>query len=205
MINELISTAKYNIVEVRQLLVLPVLSVLYLIWDRVWFGKKPYEWDMEIDKKIPVIPWTVFIYNSWYPSMILIYFLIAVDHKDVFYQLIPAYILVHIVSFLFYMFFQNKVVRGKIPGNGFASWVLNITRHANNPYNGCPSVHVSTCTLTIIASIASGFSPVLTLFIVVYKTAIIISTLTTEQHVFIDVVWGVILGIAAWFTVGLFI
>ena len=203
MFNEMGSLVMANIQEVRLLILLPVLSVLYLLWDRVWFNKTPYEWAIELDRKIPIIPWTVIIYNSWYPSMLLIYFFLALDHKMVFRQLIAAYLLIHIVSFLFYMFFQNKVVRHEIPGNGFTVWFLKLTRHANNPYNGCPSVHVSTCTLTMISAMVSGFSPAVKMIILILETAIIISTLTTEQHVIVDVIWGIVLGIVGWLLTGL--
>lgn len=200
--SELGSVINSNINEVRQLLLLPVLSVLYLLVDRKWFGKEPYEWNIPLDDKIPIIPWTVFIYNSWYPVMILIYFKIAVEDKTVFTRLIPAYLLIHLISLTFFMFFQNKVIRREIPGNGLSSKLLYITRHADNPYNGCPSVHVSTSTLTILAVLASVFSPAFKILVFIWQTLIIISTLTTEQHITVDVIFGTLTGIICWMLAG---
>ena len=89
------------------------------------------------------------------------------------------------------------------PGAWHWSGTVTIQNYANNPYNGCPSVHVSTCTLTMISAMVSGFSPAVKMAILALETAIIISTLTTEQHVIVDVIWGIVLGIVGWLLTGL--
>lgn len=191
-----------NISEIRWILILPFFAVIYGLLNRTWFNKKPYIWELPIDRKIPVIPWTVYIYHTWFPLMIVVFYIMAIFNKPVFYHLVRAYSLGSVLCFLVFLFFQNEVPRhDRLEGPGFARSLLRSTRLVDNPYNGFPSIHVFTSSVCVAGLIAGGLNPIFTAVSVLWFILIIITTVTTKQHVVIDIPGGILFAAISWFLI----
>lgn len=186
--------------ELRWIALVIGLSVIYGFCNRLWFGKKPLILVLPIDRQIPLLPWTVFIYNMWYPILLLSCALLAIYEKAVFGRFLAAYTLASVASFAIFIFFQNEVPRAyELTGKNVAEKLLRFTWRMDNPYNGFPSIHVLACTMTILAIQASSLPFSFKTFIWVSQLLIIGSTLTTKQHVVLDLLGGSSLALLGWF------
>lgn len=185
--------------ELRWIALVIGLSVIYSLCNRVWFGKKPLILILPIDRKIPLLPWTVFIYNMWYPILLVSCALLALYDKAVFGHFLIAYTLASLASFVIFVFFQNEVPRTyELKGESAAEKLLQFTWKMDNPYNGFPSIHVLACTMTILAVQASSLPLAFKIFIWASQLLIIFSTLTTKQHVVLDLFGGSALALLGW-------
>lgn len=192
-----------NINEIKWILILPFFAVLYGLTNRIWFKKKPLIFELPIDKKIPVIPWTIYIYHTWFPLMIIVFYLMAINNKEVFYHMVASYSLGTVLCLLFFILFQNEVPRrDSLEGPGFARYLLRKTRLVDNPYNGFPSIHVFTSFICILGLIFGNLNPLFTYFAIFHFIVIIITTLTTKQHVIVDIPGGIIFALFSWFIIG---
>lgn len=192
-----ILSAHWN--ELRWISLIIVLSFIYGLCNRVWFGKKPLVLVLPVDRYIPLLPWTVFIYNMWYPILLVSSALLAIHDKAVFRHFLIAYTLASLASFAIFVFFQNEVPRTYLlEGKSFAQKLLLFTWKMDNPYNGFPSIHVLACTMTILAVQTSALSLPFKAFIWISQLLIILSTLTTKQHVVLDLFGGSLLALLGW-------
>lgn len=144
---------------------------------------------------IPVIPWTVLIYHTWYPSMILMLLYFVGHDKTLYYRTVFATFIGDLICLTTYVFFQNEVVREPILGTDIFSNLLLYTRNQDNPYNGLPSMHVTSCAILILAALHSKLPTKTKVFLIILQCSIVISTMTTRQHYFLDCVTGIIIGV----------
>ena len=146
-----------------------------------------------------ILLWTIFIYNSWYPILIFTVALLAIFDNPVYHHFMLAYVIGCLACYIIFIFFQNEVPRsGELKGDGLAQSLLRLTRKVNRPYNGFPSIHIFACTMTILAVQTSTLPLGFKLFIWVSQLGIAISTLTTRQHVLLDVAGGIFMASLAW-------
>lgn len=190
--------------ELRYVLTLPVLSLLYSLLNRPWFGKKPKILEIPFDHKIPLLPWTVFIYNLWYPILLAYFIYLSIADKNHFFSSLAVYTLGSIACFLVFLFYQNEVPRyPEKLGSDPASRLLAFTWRVDNPYNGFPSIHCFACIITILSAISSPLSLPWLLILLLSQVAIMLSTLTTKQHVLVDLIGGIVFAILSTFLVTL--
>ena len=199
MVSNIIDLFITNWSDLKWISLLFILSIIFVLIDRPWFGKKPFNLALPMDYKIPVIPWTIFIYNSWYPILIVTVGLLAIFDKPVYYHFMTAYVIGCLACYLIFIFFQNEVPRsGELIGDGLAQSLLRLTRKVNRPYNGFPSIHIFACTMTILAVQTSSLPTGFKVFIWFSQLGIAIATLTTRQHVLLDVAGGSFMASLAW-------
>lgn len=187
--------------DIKYIGLILLMSLLYALTNRPWFGKKPVILELPQDERIPLIPWTVFIYNLWYPILLAVFLALAIVDKPVFYRALTPYVAGSLFCFLIFIFYQNEVPRyPERLGKDLASRLLKVTWTVDNPYNGFPSIHCFACTITGLAILVSDFPPAFKLPLILSQLAIMVTTLTTKQHVLVDLVGGVAIGLIAWFT-----
>ena len=164
--------------------VLPLLVVV--AWNMcVYFGNRifssnlyHYDFTTSLDEKIPLIPWTIVIYLGCYLFWIVNYILSCRDNREKALRFTSADVIGKTVCFLFYVFSQMM------------NWLYG-TDAADNLL---PSIH---CFVSWMCFIGIRNSPKVpswwkkSSFII--AIAICISTLTTKQHILIDVFSGVLL------------
>ncbi|MDY0407020.1 phosphatase PAP2 family protein [Virgibacillus sp. 179-BFC.A HS] len=124
--------------------------------------------------------WYAFIFGY------LVYF--CFKDTKVYLFTMTTIVIGEILCFVFYYFYQTTVTRPDLHGNGVFTMLLEQIYQKDNPYNCFPSIHVLTTYAIMLASLQIKRKHIInTLLIHVLGTLIILSTLFTKQHVFLDV------------------
>lgn len=158
-----------------------------------------YNFKTPIDDTIPIMTIFVFFYLSYFIflAFTLVYFVKNAGSK-ITNQTLLSIIISCLVAYTFFLFFQNKVERPGLPVIEDVFDQTYLWLNANvPPYNGFPSLHVAISTICLMAyvQIKSGLKNWMALWVVL----IVLSTLYTKQHYFLDVLAGLILGPASFY------
>lgn len=157
-------------------------------------GRYHFNLTNRLEDIIPLVPWTVVIYFGCYAFWAINYVIGCAQEDDAAYRFISADFMAKIVCLVIFLIFPTTNTRPVIEGTGiFHDWMraLYAVDAADNLF---PSIHCLTSWFCCIAVRNNSRIPkwyriashMITL-------AICISTLTTKQHVLIDVIGGVIL------------
>ena len=143
---------------------------------------------------VPLIKSFVYFYNIWYPFVIICSFLIYKDDKDLFslfmFNLIISTIMAHITFFIY----PSIVIRPDIKVTDLTSWIVDFTYKADTPAVNClPSIHCLYCFATNYYSIkCNSISKRNKIFITIFSSLIVLSTLFIKQHIIEDVILALI-------------
>lgn len=139
-----------------------------------------------LDDYIPLIPCTIFIYHLWYPGIIvLIYKLRFYDDFDEMLKLIAISMTICVLIYKIIPF--EVSVRPDIIGDSFSKKILALTYQVDAPSSSMPSSHV---VLSCIAFHYSRKHRIYALSILNFLIPFV--TLTTKQHVILDVLVAII-------------
>ena len=157
--------------------------------------------EIPFDSKIPLLPWTALIYNSWGLLIFLLAFFYLLRDRTLYRRYLLTMILGQLMADATFPFFQTRI---PVPyeevygATDFFSRVLAMTYRIDNNYCGFPSIHVILCTLTIIFIWKLDAAKLwLKISVSLYFTAVAITTVTTKQHVVLDIPGGIVYGIVA--------
>jgi membrane-associated phospholipid phosphatase len=146
-----------------------------------------------IDRAVPILPWTFLIYLSDY--LMGLAAVVLLDDAEEFQAYVRMAFFTLALCGTIYYFCPTIYPRPDYPKSDF--WILNFTmncvRTVDSPTNCFPSLHVALTTISAWAVRRKG--PKISALFFVWSIAIFISTLTTKQHYFIDILGGI--GIAA--------
>lgn len=150
--------------------------------------------ESSLDQKIPFIPETLIIYFGCYAFWLVNYIIIAKQDKKSIYQFFSGDLLSRCVCLIFYLVYPTTNTRPVITGSGFwdvaMSWLYNVDT-ASNLF---PSIHCLVSWFCFIGIRKNKNIPLwYRTFSCVMAIMVFISTLTTKQHVIVDVAGGVIL------------
>ena len=147
-----------------------------------------------LDKQIPLIPWTIVIYFGCYIFWIINYILIYRRSREYAYRFFVADFLSRIVCLVFFLCYPTTLVRPAVEGEGIFYDAIRFLYKIDAPTNLFPSIHCLVswfCFIGIISDIKiPKWYKVMSFLIAL---AVFVSTLTTRQHVIVDVVGGVVL------------
>ena len=153
-----------------------------------------------LDRAVPLMPWTIFVYTSEYWLFISAYFLFRDELTRNKY--IWSYFGVLFFGALFFVFFPTTYPRGDYPLptdiHPFVYRIFQAVREADDPSNCFPSMHVTCCFLTAFAFLAKKESRVNFWIYFIWSTVIAMSTLPTKQHYIVDVMGGLALSISGY-------
>ncbi len=159
-----------------------------------------------VDKGMPFLPLTVWIYLSEYLYFFVLIFL-AKDLRSL-NKLIYAMCLLQFISCGIFWLWPTTYPRELFPLTSeidpVTHFVFKYLREADSPNSCCPSLHVSSVVLCCLsymeikvpsrAIAVRNFS-----LISLWAIAIAVSTLTTKQHYLIDIISGSALAYAVYF------
>ncbi len=160
-------------------------------------------WSLEIpfDSKIPLLTWTVVIYNSWAPLILTLSLYYLLRDRSLYRRYVVTMILGQLMADATFLFFQTRIpvpYEEVFSRTDLFSRLLAITYRADNPYCGFPSIHVILCTLTIIFIWKlEAAKPWFKVLVSLYFTAVAITTVTTKQHVVLDIPGGFVYALLA--------
>lgn len=178
-------------------------SLLYSFTNRPWGTVRNLT--LPVDGKIPFIPGFVLVYHTWYPLTLSLLFLLYRKERRIFVESALSAILGNLFANATFLLFQTEVPRPQDFGQGFLERILRATYGVDNPYNGFPSIHVLVTTVLVIGILRTDFSRGKKAGIMAYGILIILSTWLIRQHVFLDILGGILYGILVYgFTLRLF-
>jgi membrane-associated phospholipid phosphatase len=153
-----------------------------------------YNIELAIDHKIPFLPWTVSIYFACFLFWGINYFLCASQEKSKAYCFFFADFLAKTVCLIFFIFLPTTNVRPAVEGTGIWAELMRFLYQIDAPSNLFPSIHCLVSWMCCIGvrnrkDIPKGYQ----IFSCLMAIAVFLSTLTTKQHVIIDVIGGVVL------------
>jgi len=165
-------------------------------------------WDPSIalDRSIPVVPWSVLAYISYYLYFPLLLLLCARDDvgRRELLAVCQGLILIGAVSLSVFVLLPCEVhiadqVRAavgsmdELPGSLFASIYL-----VDEPFNAWPSLHASLSLVILLHALTHLRGRLLRPGAWLAWAAMMISILTTKQHFLFDLLTGVLLGAVTW-------
>lgn len=143
---------------------------------------------LQIDKSVPFLPWTFLVYTSDY-FLIGLTILIITDRKS-FNSFGRMMFLALIFCGLFFILFPTTYPRPVYPiqNSWWVQTAMDLVYVADSPNNCFPSMHVA---LTSISAWSlRKRSPWLVVIFFLWTFAVIVSTMTTKQHYFVDIIGG---------------
>ena len=138
----------------------------------------------------PLIKPFVYIYNIWYPFIIISSFIIYKHNKSIFKYLITTMIIGAIFAQITYLIYPTILIRPTIEINTITDWFLNFTYKADTPAINClPSMHCIYCFIIIYyIGKCKNLDYKKKIIIIAISLLIIMSTLFTKQHIIEDII-----------------
>jgi membrane-associated phospholipid phosphatase len=164
---------------------------LYALSARLTHGEPTRLVESAIDSWIPFLPWTIWIYISDYPLLMLAILLPGDRRRS---EAAYGLLLAALIGFVIFTLWPTSIIRSSPSFAGLTGLLWKLVYAIDTTTNACPSLHVAnTC---IAGRALYGEGGAWRLIAPVWAGAVILSTLTTKQHYFIDVPAGALVGIA---------
>ncbi len=142
---------------------------------------------------IPLIKPFVYFYDSWYPFVFLISFLIYINNKDIYYKLIFTLIISSLMAYITFIIYPTMITRPNIEVHNLTDLILNITYKTDTPPVNClPSLHCLYCFILIFYTYISNIKNKYKIPIIIYFILIILSTIFIHQHILEDILLALI-------------
>lgn len=186
----------------------PLISAL--LWNQlVYCGSRflmkdafHYDFTTWLDLKIPVIPWTLSVYLGCYLFWTIQYILCAGLEKEQAYRFFSADFLAKAICLFFFILVPTTNLRPVIQAHDFWSQGLIRLYQIDAADNLFPSIHCLVSWLCFIGvRNQSRFPKAYRVFSFFMAAAVCISTLTTRQHVLVDVAGGILAAEFGWHAV----
>lgn len=168
-----------------------ILFSLYLPIDTP--SATAYHFKTTIDNFIPLITFFIVIYISYFLMLFFsLIYLISLKTPRYLNLTLLAIAIACIIAYIFYWFFQNYIDRPAIIAQSIFDSVYLWINSQVAPYNAFPSLHVAISTICFISfqKIKSHYTKPILIWVIL----IILSTVFTKQHYFLDVLGGLFLG-----------
>ena len=159
-----------------------------------------------IDTKIPFNIWFMIPYCLWYILIFIVPYFLYKKDKDNFIRYIYSYMICTLIANIIFIVYPTTVARPEITGKGILEFITSFIFKIDNPPMNCfPSLHCAMSMLFILFILEiKNVKKNVKITITLISILIMISTLYTKQHVFIDLISGVILAIITYIIVKIF-
>jgi membrane-associated phospholipid phosphatase len=141
-------------------------------------------------------PWTAIIYLVGGLALPLLPFFFTWEWRKVWFVLL-CYAITTVLACICYLLWPLSMVRPSFEGPGVGRWLMRHVVAIDNEANCFPSSHVFYAVLGAIL-VGNRISWPVRLSIYVLAAAVCISTVTTGQHYFLDVLGGVVFAIVSY-------
>ncbi len=182
-----------------------------VIWNQsVYYGgnflaKNVPHWNLELwlDPLVPFLPWTVSIYLGCFLFWAVCYVWMAKEDTAIACRFYLADFLAKGVCLIFFLLLPTTNLRPPVPGTGLWDHLMRFVYQVDAPTNLFPSIHSLVSWLCFIGVRRLPGAPRWSVwFTGLMASAICLSTLTTRQHVIVDVLGGILLAEASYWAAG---
>lgn len=177
-----------------------LLPLLALAWNqsvyygggRIAQGFFHHDWTLAVDEMIPFVPWTVVIYFVCYLFWAVGYLVCSHQEKERAYRFFCGEFLAKTVCLIFFIFLPTTNIRPAVAGTGLWNDLMRLLYQVDAPVNLFPSIHCLVSWMCWIGVRGQKNIPRwYRWFSLCMAIAVCVSTLTTKQHVILDVISGV--------------
>jgi len=196
---------KHNKLEIALILFLALLLNIGVYTVSRWITSSWQHCDMttSLDRLIPFVPWTVFIYLGCYAFWGANYFLCAMQDEAGRDRFFCADALSKLLCFALFLLIPTTNVRPAVTGQTIWDTLMRLVYSIDAADNLFPSIHCLVSWLCWIGVRNRRDIPLAyRLFSLAMAAAVCVSTLTTYQHVIADVAGGVLLAEACYLICG---
>jgi len=183
-----------------KLIFIAILAFLffYMLPNHISFFLPKYLKLFDFELKIPVLTWTIWIYMSDYIYIVLAFYLLKnpININRMFYSFIIFCFLSSIIFYLYPTTYPRPLFTYD---NNLSGYLFSFLHSIDTPNNCMPSLHVGMSYLLSYAFLYEQKKLFIWFFI--WATLISISTLTTKQHYFLDIIGGVVFSLLSLFIV----
>ena len=149
--------------------------------------------ELWIDPLIPFLPWTVSIYLGCFLFWGVFYLLMARQDRTAAYRFFCADFLGKGVCLICFLLLPTTNLRPPVPGTGLWEQLMRFVYRVDAPTNLFPSIHCLVSWLCFAGARGSRL-PRWSVWLAGTMAALVcLSTLTTRQHVAVDVLGGILL------------
>lgn len=183
--------------------------VVTLLWNQtIYQGSKllaqtwpHFDLSLPIDARIPFLPWTVSIYFACFLFWGVNYILCARREKALAYRFLSADLFAKIVCGVFFLLLPTTNTRPAVGEQGIWNFLMRFLYQIDSAENLFPSIHCLVSWFCYIGVRGQSDIPKwYRCFSLLMALAVFVSTLTTKQHVLLDVFAGVLLAeFSFWF------
>ena len=157
-------------------------------------GRVHYDLSIWLDGKIPFLPWTVIIYFGCFAVWVINYILAAKQDEEDAWRLFAADFLARITCLAIFIILPTTMVRPAVEPGGIFRKAMLFLYAVDEPDNLFPSIH---CMASWICFIAVRKNPNVPRWYKIFSFAVALlvfmATLTTKQHITVDVIAGLLL------------
>jgi len=148
-----------------------------------------------IDDKIPFINYFIIPYCIWYLLLLIVPYYYYKKDKDLFVKYITSYLICALSANVIFLIYPTIVIRPELENNNIFNIITNFIYWVDTPAINCfPSMHCAIAMLFIITiNILKDTKKSYRILLTILSIIIMIATLCTKQHVFIDFIAGDIL------------
>lgn len=195
--------------------ILPVWAWLPLLFEfglnnLVYAGTKAvaaswhhYNIESPFDLAIPFLPWTISIYFGCYLFWAVNYVICVRLGKERAWRFLSADFAAKLICLICFLVFPTTNTRPAVPGNSVWDLLMRLLYQIDSADNLFPSIHCLTSWFCYIGIRGQKEVPRwYRLFSCLFALAVFVSTLTTKQHVLIDVAAGAALAEGAYWLAG---
>ena len=183
----------------KQRIILPLLA---LFWNEIAYygarilsaGRYHYDMTTALDNSIPIIPWTITIYWGCFLFWAAVFTYVSSLPLKNACRLIFAHFLGIFICFVTFLILPTTNVRPNLQENDIWSFCMRLLYAVDAPDNLFPSIHCFSSWLCWVAVRREKSCPWWVRWgTLLFAAAICISTMTTKQHVFADVIAGILI------------
>ena len=179
-----------------------LLPLLAVAWNQsVYYGghllahNAPHRnLELWLDPLVPFVPWTVSIYLGCFAFWAIFYLYMARAEHCLAFRFFLADFLAKGVCLVFFVLLPTTNLRPPVPGDGIWEELMRFVYRVDAPTNLFPSIHCLVSWLCFVGARSLPRFPRWGVWLTgLTATAICLSTLTTRQHVLVDVLGGILL------------
>lgn len=158
-------------------------------------GWTHYDLSLPIDGMIPFLTWTVVFYVLFFPFLGIGFLVVAKEGKAMYYRMLTGELIAKTICLAFFLALPTEMPdwpSGTFEIRNFFDWLMQFIYDHDQPNDLFPSIHCLESWLLMHkclqckkpnAAFKISFS--------VVAVCIMVSTLTTKQHLFVDILGGI--------------
>lgn len=152
-----------------------------------------YDFSIIIDDKVPFVPFMIIFYILAYVTWAVGFVVIGRESRKVCYEVFAGEQIAKLLCLISFILIPSTVIRPEITGTGIFDMLTGLIYRMDSPDNLLPSIHCLENWICFRGAmkckkVGTGYR------IIMFISALFVfaSTLMVKQHVFVDVVAGII-------------